>query len=57
MQNLFELPMQKFFEYPVLQFPNFEKEFILETDANLKRVAALLNQLKNGLAALISCAS
>ena len=57
MQNSFELLKQKFSEYPVLQFPNFEQEFILETDANLKRIAALLNQLKDGLVALVSCAS
>ena len=37
----------------------FDKEFILETDidANSKRLAALLNQLKDNLLALISCAS
>ena len=28
MQNSFELLKQKFSEYPVLQFPNFEQEFI-----------------------------
>ena len=57
MQNSFELLKQKFAEYPVFQFPNFEQEFSLETDANLKRIAALLNQLRDGLVALVSCAS
>ena len=57
MQRSFELLKQKFSEYPVLQFPDFDKEFILETDANQKRLAALLNQLKDNLLALISCAS
>ena len=54
MQNSFELLKQKFAEYPILLVPNFEQEFILETDANLKRIAALLNQLKSGLLALVS---
>ena len=49
MQQSFDLLKQKFSEYPVLQFPDFDKEFILETDANQKRLAALLNQLKDNL--------
>ena len=57
MQRSFDLLKQKFSEYPVLQFPDFDKEFILETDANQKRLAVLLNQLKDNLLALISCAS
>ena len=44
-------------EYPILQFPDFDKEFILETDANLIRLAALLNQYKGDKMALIACAS
>ena len=41
MQQCFDLLKQRFSEYPVLQFPDFEKEFILETDANPKKIAAL----------------
>ena len=57
MQQAFELLKQKFSEYPILQFPDFDKEFILETDANLIRLAALLNQYKGDEMALIACAS
>ena len=59
-KNIWTAGIKKIFwvaEYPVLQFPNFKKEFILETNASLKRIAALRNQLKNGWVALVSCDS
>ena len=35
----------KMIEHPILVFPNFEKEFIVQTDASLNAVGAVLSQL------------
>ena len=43
--------------YPVLQFPNFNEPFILETDASTIRLAAVLMQKINKNKVLISAAS
>ena len=43
--------------YPVLQFPNFNESFILETDASTIRLAAVLMQKINKNKVLISAAS
>jgi hypothetical protein len=43
----FEILKKKLIEAPILQFPNFEKEFILCTDASGKGVGAVLAQLND----------
>ena len=57
MLQAFELLKQKISQSPISQFPDFDKEFILETDANLICLAALLNQYKGKEMALIACAN
>ena len=37
----------KMIEHPILVFPNFEKEFIVQTNASLYAVGAVLSQLDN----------
>ena len=49
--------INKISEYPVLQFPDFNLPFILETDASNIKIAAVLLQQKQDQLALISCAS
>ena len=44
-------------QYPILQFPNFNEPFILETDASNTRIAAILMQLIDGNKIIIACAS
>jgi len=48
---------QKVCEYPVLQFPDFNLSFILETDASNIQIAAVLLQQKQEHLVLISCSS
>jgi RNase H-like domain found in reverse transcriptase/Reverse transcriptase (RNA-dependent DNA polymerase) len=43
----FEILKKKLIEAPILQFPNFEKEFILCTDASGKGIGAVLAQLND----------
>ena len=42
---------------PILQFPNFNQTFILETDASGTRIAAILMQYYDGHKAIIAAAS
>ena len=43
---------------PVLGYPNFERDFILETDASLRRLGAVLSQIdKEGKTHVIAYAS
>ena len=37
----------KIIEHPILVFPDFEKEFIVQTNASLYAVGAVLSQLDN----------
>ena len=37
----------KMIEHPILVFPNFEREFIVQTNASLYAVGAVLSQLDN----------
>ena len=50
LQNVLTLP-------PLLSFPDFEKEFILFTDASLDATGAVLSQLRNGKEVVIAYAS
>ena len=57
-QKAFEILKQKLIEYPILQYPNFEKEFILITDASGIGLGAILSQLnKDGKEIVIAYAS
>jgi hypothetical protein len=47
-QASFEALKGALFEAPVLQVPNFEKDFVLVTDASDIAVSAVLNQRVNG---------
>ena len=46
-QSAFEELKIRFVVTPVLSFPNFEKSFILETDASMKGLGVVLSQLQD----------
>jgi len=46
-QEAFEELKQKLIEHPILEYPDFEKEFILMTDASGEGLGAVLAQLNN----------
>ena len=48
---------QKITEYPILQFPDFNLPFILETDASSIKIAAVLLQKQKNATVLLSRAS
>ena len=56
-QQSVDILKQQLCQYPILQFPNFNEPFILETDASDIHIAAILMQLQQGNKVLISCAS
>ena len=45
-QRAFDTLHQKLIEVPVLAYPSFSKEFILETDASVSGLGAVLSQLQ-----------
>jgi hypothetical protein len=55
-KEAFEELKNKLRSYPILRFPDFNKPFVLETDASIIRVAAALMQDIDGKRVLISCA-
>ena len=56
-QIAFDTLKDKLSSYPILQFPNFDKSFILETDASSQRIAGVLMQLPKGSKVIIGCFS
>ena len=46
-QASFEALKEHLVVSPILRFPNFEKEFSIETDASLKGLGAVLSQLQD----------
>ena len=46
MQIAFEQLMSCLVESPVLSYPNFSKDFTIETDASVKRLGAVLSQVQ-----------
>ena len=54
-QQSVDILKQQLCQYPILQFPNFNEPFILETDASDIRIAAILMQLQQGNKVIISC--
>lgn len=55
--NSFEICKNILCNEPLLQYPDFEKEFILTTDASNYAVGAILSQIKNGADLPIAYAS
>jgi len=53
-QRAFDLQKQALCEAPVLQIPDFRKDFVLVTDASDFAVSAILHQRVNGTLAPIS---
>ena len=43
-QQAFECLKQKLVQAPILAYPNFERDFVLETDASVKGIGAVLSQ-------------
>ena len=57
-QEAFDALKEALSTSPVLGYPNFTREFILETDASLKGLGAILSQQdKDGIICVIANAS
>ena len=56
-QSIFDQLKEKLTNAPVLGFPNFDLPFIVETDASLKGLGAILAQVQNGKKVVIAYAS
>ena len=56
-QQSVDILKQQLCQYPILQFPNFNEPFFLETDASDIHIAAILMQLQQENKVIISCAS
>ena len=57
-QNSFDIIRQKLTSPPILAFPDFTKEFILDTDASDTGIGAVLSQMQdNGLERVVAYAS
>lgn len=56
-QIAFETLKRRLVQAPVLVYPDFEQKFILETDASLNGLGAVLSQVKEGLLHPVSYAS
>ena len=56
-QLAFETLKDKLMQAPVLIYPDFEEKFVLETDASLRGLGAVLSQKKGGLLHPVSYAS
>ena len=56
-QLAFETLKDKLMQAPVLIYPDFEEKFVLETDASLRGLGAVLSQKKDGLLHPVSYAT
>jgi len=56
-QQAFKSLKQKLVQSPVLMYPDFEKKFVLETDASLSGLGAVLSQTKDSFLHAVSFAS
>ena len=56
-QEAFDQLKQVLTSAPVLAYPDFEKEYILDTDASLSGIGAVLSQIHNGKERVVAYAS
>ena len=56
-QHSFSILKHRLTSSPVLAFPDFQKEFILDTDASLTGIGAVLSQIEDGKERVVAYAS
>ena len=56
-QHSFSILKHRLTPSPVLAFPDFQKEFILDTDASLTGIGAVLSQIEDGKERVVAYAS